>query len=338
MVKIADMLPYVGDSIHVIMTAGAGAYQGFQSRVMYGTYKIVQREENGGDRLAGFTRILHTVNPDILMDEIPTFHAKPLQPECDSWCDFPPASRPNAVRQFFDAARKNASLIKGPWVLLTECDYVWMKPLSVPRAEVTSAQAMAFPFAYIDPTYPTIKKVMKKLYPGPLENIPRTGPAPAMLRIKQWLEVIPEWEKLTAEIEGNEEAKEKLGWVREMYAFSIACALKVVRLELKAPPDNILFIQPPADKTLGAAAMMHYTWGSIIKNNKDKEVWRFDKREYTDEKWLKNPDMLPEVPKFNPEAGWKLQDGVEVTRELRNSLNAMIRRMNEAIAAMKPLK
>ena len=40
------------------------------------------------------------------------------------------------------------------------------------------------------------------------------------------MQVAPEWERLTAHIEADPESKERLGWVREMYAFSTALALK----------------------------------------------------------------------------------------------------------------
>lgn len=32
--------------------------------------------------------------------QIPTFRADPLHPECDGYCDFPVADRPNAVMQW----------------------------------------------------------------------------------------------------------------------------------------------------------------------------------------------------------------------------------------------
>ncbi len=38
-------------------------------------------------------------------------------------------------------------------------------------------------------------------------------------------QVVPDWERLTAHIEADKESKDRLGWVREMYAFSIAVAL-----------------------------------------------------------------------------------------------------------------
>ena len=333
----AALFPSTGDTIHVLMTSGGSAYQNFQSRMMYGSYQIVRKLPKG-EKLVGFTRILHRVNTDGLMKEMPTFHAIPLQPECDVWCDFPPNSRPDAVRQFFDAAKKKPSMIKAPWIFLTECDYVWLKPVSAPRAEDPNAKSLAFPFTYIQPAYPGISEVMKRFFPGrPASEIPPTGPAPALMRVHEWLSIIPQWEKLTADIEADEEAKEKLGWVREMYAFSIAAALENVKVELQMPPQSPLMIQPPADHTVGDAAMMHYTWGSIINDKNGKELWRFDKREYTDDKWEKNPDKLPEVPLFDANAGWKLQDGVVVTSDLRDTLNMMMTTMNEAIEQLKPL-
>lgn len=48
------------------------------------------------------------------------------------------------------------------------------------------------------------------------------------------LQVTPEWERLTAQIENDEESKDKLGWVREMYAWSVGAALQVRMLLLRA--------------------------------------------------------------------------------------------------------
>lgn len=39
------------------------------------------------------------------------------------------------------------------------------------------------------------------------------------------MQVTPDWERLTAHIEADKESKEKLGWIREMYAFSVAVPL-----------------------------------------------------------------------------------------------------------------
>jgi hypothetical protein len=167
--------------------------------------------------------------------------------------------------------------------------------------------------------------------------------------------VVPEWERLTAHIEADPESKEKLGWVREMYAFSVATALAGLRLDMQPPPGSPLIAQPPADKArprrliwhcnqrgllpalqefwepfwvaacpslqkhkvavkpgkcgesfakgscgwptqgmdrflwgtvpqeAGEAAMLHYTWGTVIKDSFGRKLWEFDKRTYTAE-------------------------------------------------------
>ncbi|KAG7674404.1 hypothetical protein Ndes2526B_g05130 [Nannochloris sp. 'desiccata'] len=333
----AALFPSTGDTIHVLLTSGGGSYQNFQSRMMYSTYHMVRKLPEG-QKLIAFTRILHRVKTDALMEEIPTFHAKPLQPECDVWCAFPPALRPDAVRQFFDAAKKTPSMIQAPWLFMTECDYVWIKPVTAPRAEDMAAKSIAFLFTYIVATNPEFADVIERLHPGrPSSEIPATGPAPALMRVHEWLSITPHWERITADMEEYEDAKEKLGWVREMYAFSIACALENVTLDLQLPPNSPLMIQPPADHGMGDAAIMHYTWSSIISDKDGKEVWRFEKREYTDDKWEKNPEELPEVPLYDADAGWKLQDGVVVTSNLRDTLSMMIKTMNEAIKKLQPL-
>ncbi|GFH17753.1 uncharacterized protein HaLaN_14448 [Haematococcus lacustris] len=65
----------------------------------YGTYKLVQAMP-GGEKLTGFTRVMHRTTDDFLMDEVPTFRAQPLHPKCDEYCDFPVADRANAVVQW----------------------------------------------------------------------------------------------------------------------------------------------------------------------------------------------------------------------------------------------
>ncbi|DBA81022.1 TPA: hypothetical protein ACH3X2_007228 [Trebouxia sp. C0005] len=327
-----------GRSIHTLCTSNGSPYLNYQTRIMYGTYQMIQKAA-GGDQHVAFTRILHRSEPDILMTQVPSFRADPLTPACDTWCEFPVSDRPNAVRQFFDAAVKDASLIQAPWLLMIETDYVWMKPLQAPQAEDMAASSLAFPFGYINPQYPNIEGVMRKMYPaekGPLTNVPGSGPAPVMMRLAEWIKVTPDWERLTAHIEADPESKEKLGWVREMYAFSVALALQGIKVDLAKPPLNPLITQPPADATLGQAAMFHYTWGSVFQNAQGEKAWEFDKRAYTDPSIVTTPPALALPPAFDTQ--FKLQDGKAVTQELYDTLTAMIQQMNHAIANLSPLK
>lgn len=61
---------------HVALTATDAPYSKWQCRIMYYWYKKIK--DVPGSDMGGFTRILHSGNPDNLMDEIPTFVVDPL--------------------------------------------------------------------------------------------------------------------------------------------------------------------------------------------------------------------------------------------------------------------
>eukprot|EP01026_Neomeris_dumetosa_P046773 TRINITY_DN39953_c0_g1_i2.p2 TRINITY_DN39953_c0_g1~~TRINITY_DN39953_c0_g1_i2.p2 ORF type:complete len:413 (+),score=57.01 TRINITY_DN39953_c0_g1_i2:43-1281(+) len=331
--------PKSGNTVHTLVTSNGSPYQNIQCRLMYGSYKLVQKME-GGERLVAFTRILHRTQDDVAVDEIPSWRADPLTPKCDHWCEFPVSDRPNAVVQFIQAAKKDPSLIKAPWLLLIETDYVWIKPLESPgEASDPSVQPQSFLFGYINPTYPSLKQQIRKLYPeseGGLEKVPRTGPAPVLLRVRELEKVAPEWERLTAQIEADKELKDALGWVREMYAFSCAAALTGINLKTAEVPETILIAQPPADVRSGRASLLHYTWGSIYKTSEGGTVWKFDKRDWTDAKYALKLPKFDEPPENID--GLKLQDGKKVTKEMNDLLRVMIQQFNIVSKDLPTLK
>lgn len=61
---------------HVALTATDAPYSKWQCRIMYYWYKKVK--DMPGSEMGGFTRVLHSGEPDNLMDEIPTFVVDPL--------------------------------------------------------------------------------------------------------------------------------------------------------------------------------------------------------------------------------------------------------------------
>lgn len=61
---------------HIALTAEDSVYSRWQSRIMYYWYK--KKKDLPGSEMGKFTRILHSGNPDNLMDEIPTFVVDPL--------------------------------------------------------------------------------------------------------------------------------------------------------------------------------------------------------------------------------------------------------------------
>ncbi|KAJ9529887.1 hypothetical protein QJQ45_022308 [Haematococcus lacustris] len=292
-----DIKP-AGDTIHSLLTSNGSPYQGFQTRIMYGTYKLVQAMP-GGEKLTGFTRVMHRTTDDFLMDEVPTFRAQPLHPKCDEYCDFPVADRANAVVQWIQAVKKDPSMLKGAWVLLLESDYVWMKPVRAPDA-ASSAPGFQYAYDYIQAEHPNAAPHIKKLFgssaPAP---VPNSGPAPALLRFSELEVVAPEWERVTALIEEDKAAVDALGWVREMYAWDVALALHPdVKMLTQEPYESVLLVQPPHEDHLGNASMCHYTWGAIY-NDSSSTVWRWEKRDYTA---LKDALKPPQAPRSSQEA------------------------------------
>jgi hypothetical protein len=59
--------PAVGSTVHTLCTSNGSPYVNFQTRIMYGSYKLAQKMP-GGEILAGFTRILHRTVDDELME------------------------------------------------------------------------------------------------------------------------------------------------------------------------------------------------------------------------------------------------------------------------------
>lgn len=326
-----------GNTIHTLFTSNGSPYQNIQARIMVGTYNLV-RKMPGGERLVALTRIMHRTKPDEVMDEIPTFVAQPLQPECDKWCWFPVADRANAVQQWIDAAEKDPSMIKAPWLLLLETDYVWVKPLPDPGdAYDRTVPGWSFAFDYIIPSIPLIQQLLKERCPDcDPKTIPNSGPAPVLARFSDFKAATPIWEELSKWIETHEDAKKQLGWVREMYAWDIAVAANKLNILNQGPPVTPLISQPPHDRALGNASMYHYTWGSIYKKpGVEKEVWMFDKRTYVAyEDQLKLP-LIPEPPAW--EESLTLQDHLPVTKELYDTVLDMITHMNEAVKTLPDL-
>ncbi|CAI5480400.1 unnamed protein product [Closterium sp. Yama58-4] len=250
---------------------------------MYYTYLQVAGQP--GSDMKHFTRVLHRSTDDALMDVMPTVRVKPLDPSCDTWCEYPVASRPFAIQQWLESGD-----VKGDWIFMIETDYIFVKPVTIPPA----GRALGFPFDYIAPQDPELRPFMRRYYPEPyrIEDVPRTGNAPTIMRYDEMMRVVPIWVNVTARIEGNAESKERFGWVREMYAFSISVALAGVKIDLPPMPHAIMS-QPPADKVVGDAALLHYTWGSQIKDWSGNVIWEFDKRKFTDRGL---PDPVPEPP------------------------------------------
>lgn len=329
-----------GDTVHSVLTSSGDPYQNFQTRIMYGTYKLV-KQMPGGDRLTGFTRILHRTVPDILMDEVPTFHAFPVKPQCDGWCDYPVANRPHAILDFFKAVAQNESMIQGAWVFMLECDYVWLQPMKVPgNAWDPNVPGVQFWYDYIIPGHPNAVPSMKKLYNGPVKDIPPSGPAPVLLRLEEWQLVAPDYKRLSVLMEGDEDMKKKLEWVREMYAWDAALAHHPnVKIRTEHPPNSTTIIQPPFDEQVGDAALCHYTWGALyhegLPSKGAKQVYRWEKRDFNDIKYVLKVPNIPMPPEYKD--GWILEFDAPLTRKRHDVVVIMLTQMNKAINTLPDL-
>jgi hypothetical protein len=243
------------------------------------------------------------------------------------------ADRPNAVAAWLQSADSKL----GEWLYMIETDYVWMKPLPAPPP---GARPAGFHFHYINPRYPGLSSVIERMWPGGDQAlIPCSGPAPVVITRADLLRLMPKWEEWAAWIENDPEAKQKLGWVREMYAYSIAAAAAGVVHDIQEPGVSVLISQPPNDEKLGAASAFHYTWGSQFKNATGGIVWEFDKRPYVDVKHVRRiSEHAPTLPpQDSAEKGYRLQDGKPIGKELLFVKTQMLTRMREAIALLPNL-
>ena len=326
--------------IHVVVTSNGNRYMNWQTRVLYANFKKVAAAQSAqslddgaeGAQLRGFTRVLHRTSDDELMKEVPTQRFYPLQPDCDVWCQYPVADRSKALLEWLDTPDSK----RYEHVMIIETDYVFIaQPKLAPPLLPAPGHALSFPFGYIVPTWPARLNIIKRYYPGGKpSDIPQTGNAPVLMRFADFAKVCPKWVALTAQLEKDGEAKEAFGWVREMYAYSIAAALAGVKHATPGPPISPLMVQPPADDNAGKACIAHYTWGAIFHedNSDGKVVWRWDKREYAAGQY---GDKCARLEKIKPMPPWRenlvLQDNVPVSRGKYDLLALLVEKFNEAV-------
>jgi hypothetical protein len=83
------------------------------------------------------------------------------------------------------------------------------------------------------------------------------GPAPTIIRRTDLGSLMDEYERIAAEIEADPVAKQRLGWVREMYAYDLAAAILGVEHRWGWHFSLTLFRQPGQGCRLGCT---HSSW------------------------------------------------------------------------------
>lgn len=250
-----DVDPNEDRRYHVVISAQGSATH-WQSRVHYYWYKKIKMkcEKEGKCDMGGFTRILHSGEPDELMDEIPTFVANTLPPEHPHH-GYIVLNRPYAFLQWIEKAT-----IAEKFVLMCEPDHLWLKPMPNLMKGHTPA---AFPFFYIEPTKSEFLHLTER-FVGKLktvkekEQLAPIGSSPTMMTWDDMKKVVPLWFNLSIAVHNDKEAVEKWGWIQEMYAFTLSmykAGIKNIGLHLK------MMSQPPYDSDLDKFYILHYTYG-----------------------------------------------------------------------------
>ncbi|MBA0694917.1 hypothetical protein Goari_005179 [Gossypium aridum] len=255
---------------HVALTATDAPYSKWQCRIMYYWYK--KQKDLPGSEMGGFTRILHSGNPDNLMNEIPTVIVDPLPAGLDR--GYIVLNRPWAFVQWLEKAT-----IEEEYVLMAEPDHIFITPL--PNLAHGGYPA-AFPFFYIKPDQN--EKLLRKFFPeemGPVTNIDPIGNSPVIIKKELLEKISPTWMNVSLKMKDDPETDKTFGWVLEMYAYAVASALHGVQHVLQKD----FMLQPPWDLEIGKKYIIHYTYGCDYNMKGELTYgkigeWRFDKRSF----------------------------------------------------------
>lgn len=264
-----------GTKYHVLLTA-AGFGQQWLARIAYYHYCKI-KEENPNSDMGGFTRVLHTGEPDVWMDVIPTFVALALPPGVDK--GYIVLNRPYGVLQWIE---QEMHKIPEKYVLISEPDHLFIRPL--PNFMVNEKPA-TYPFWYIQPTdhRELIRKIVGSIPDKDFEHIHKIGSSPLILTKGDLAKIVPTWLNVSVVLKNNPESDQTFGWVQEMYAWSIASFLEGIH-DFILVKDMIL--HPPFDSNPGNSPIIHLTYGMTFAKNgqfvrNDKAPWVFNKRDYS---------------------------------------------------------
>ncbi|KAK4476656.1 hypothetical protein RD792_015816 [Penstemon davidsonii] len=269
---------------HIALTATDTPYSKWQCRIMYYWYK--RKKDLPGSEMGKLTRILHSGNPDNLMDEIPTFVVEPLPSGVDR--GYVVLNRPWAFVQWLEKAT-----IEEEYILMAEPDHIFLNPL--PNLSFEEYPA-AFPFFYIKPA--KYVKIIRKFFPeemGPVTNIDPIGNSPVIIKKDLLEKIAPTWMNVSLKMKYDQETDKTFNWVLEMYAYAVASALHGVQHILRKD----FMLQPPFDRTTRNKFILHYTYGIDYSMKGELMLgkhgeWRFDKRMYLDGPPPRNLTLPPQ--------------------------------------------
>lgn len=218
----ADRKPY-----HTLLTATAQTYQQWQCRVMYFHWKKQRDADPKGacTEMTGFTRLVASAGgrPDGLEKEVPSAFVKEYTgQEASRFHGYRVVNRPYSVVQFLKTAAWRA--IPEQYVYIAETDHLLMHAL--PNL-ASRGSPMAYVFNYMGAN-PAHASIVKGAWPeGGAEGYKRVqpiGPSPVVIHRDDLETVATPWNDIAVWLKTNPEADSRLGWVIEMWGYSIASA------------------------------------------------------------------------------------------------------------------
>ena len=211
---------YEARPYHTILTSSSGSYQTWQCRIMYHHWRM-QRARDPCGEMGGFTRLLSSAggvdDGKSFTDEIPTFIVHEHTGAASR--GYVVVNRPYALLQFV-AHPEFARRVVEEYIFIGETDHVLLRPM--PNL-ATSTIPAAHRFSYMRVS-PLNLKILERLFPGLSGRAQPTGPSPIIIHKVQLAKLVGRWFNYTLVLGRDDEARRAFGWVREMWAWSLAAA------------------------------------------------------------------------------------------------------------------
>ncbi len=291
--------------------------------------------------MGGFTRLLHAKQDDELSRRIPTVRVDPAALDTATLKEFhayPPLARTLAFKMLMEMEDNG---IEEDYIMMIENDHFFLKP--VPNW-ATSTRPAAYPFHYMvfDDKLDLFKKYNKRSRPVDPRKLYPTGSSPTIMHKRQLKEILQLWPQLTVELYRDEVARQKMGWVLEMYSFVFAAAMaKSGPIDFTLRPDFML--EPPWDKGFTVsrcvldeappcpkreAHIIHYSFALDFDKNGEvvpgtngwvgRTAFRFSTKKSTGLPHI-NLSVLPPLLRKKQPLSWRLFEMLEeATRKLRS--------------------
>jgi len=213
---------------HVLLTATSQVYQKWQCRVMYFHWKKQRANDPAGrcTEMTGFSRLVATPGgrPDGLEGEIPSIFVREYDgAQLSRFQGYRVINRPYSVVQLLEKADVWRSIAE-EYIYIAETDHILMHP--IPNS-AKRGSPMAYVFNYMGPN-PGYADIIRTAWPeggaAGYRQVQSIGPSPVIIHRKDLEAIAKPWEETAVALKTNERANAALGWVIEMWGYSIAAA------------------------------------------------------------------------------------------------------------------